>query len=140
MVLVGTGPQEAMLRERAPLNVTMLSSVTDPELRALYAKARALIAASFEDFGLAPVEAAAFGVPVIALRYGGYLDTVVEDTTGVFFDVAEPGPIARAVRACTDMVFDADKIQQHARQYDEDHFRARMCALGCENPAAESRS
>jgi glycosyltransferase involved in cell wall biosynthesis len=137
LVLVGTGPEEGVLRERAPANVTLLGSVTDPELRALYANARALLAASFEDFGLTPVEAAAFGVPAITLRYGGYLDTVVEDTTGLFFDVAEPGPIARAVRAFSDRVFDARKIRQHARQFDEDHFRARVCALAGTNPVAE---
>jgi glycosyltransferase involved in cell wall biosynthesis len=139
LVLVGTGPQENVLRQRAPVNVTLLRSVTDPELRALYANARALLAASFEDFGLTPVEAATFGVPAITLRRGGYLDTVVEDTTGLFFDVAEPGPIARAVRAFSDMAFDVGKIQQHARQFDEDHFRARVCALSGTNPVPESK-
>ena len=59
---------------------------------------RALVAASFEDFGLTPVEAAAFGTPTVALRYGGYLDTVIEGTTGVFFDTPTASSIADAVR------------------------------------------
>ena len=55
------------------------------------------MAASYEDFGLTPVEAAAFGKPTAALRWGGFLDTIVEGTTGVFFDEPEPQLIAEAV-------------------------------------------
>ena len=55
-------------------------------------RASALVAASYEDFGLTPVEAAAFGRPTAALRWGGFLDTIVEGTTGCFFD--EPTPEA----------------------------------------------
>ena len=56
-----------------------------------------LVAASYEDFGLTPVEAAAFGKPTAALRWGGFLDTTVEGETGVFFDEPEPALIAEAV-------------------------------------------
>ncbi len=56
-----------------------------------------LVAASHEDFGLTPLEAAAFGVPTVALRGGGYLDTIVEGETGLFFDRPEPDDIAAAL-------------------------------------------
>ena len=57
-----------------------------------------LVAASYEDFGLTPLEAAAFGKPTAALRFGGFLDTVSEGETGVFFDDARAaGDIADAL-------------------------------------------
>ena len=47
-----------------------------------------IVAATDEDFGITPVEAMAAGRPVIAFRGGGYLETVIEGRTGVFFDKA----------------------------------------------------
>ena len=69
----------------------------EPELRWLYAHCQALVAASYEDFGLTPVEAMAFGKPSVALRYGGFLETVIEGETGVFFDQPTGPAIAHAV-------------------------------------------
>ena len=43
--------------------------------------------------GLAPLEAMAFGRPVAVLRAGGFLETVVEGETGVFFDRPEPADV-----------------------------------------------
>ena len=86
LVIAGTGPMEHALRLRATSNVTFTGIVTDPQLRWLYANCRALIAASYEDFGLTPLEAASFGKPTAALRWGGFLDTIEEGRTGVYFD------------------------------------------------------
>ena len=86
LVVVGTGPESEALTAAAPANVTVLGRVADEELRWLYAACLGLVAASYEDFGLTPIEAAAFGRPTAALRWGGFLDTVVEGTTGLFFD------------------------------------------------------
>ena len=77
--------------------MTFLGRVDDDELRWLYGACIGLVAASYEDFGLTPVEAAAFGRPTAALRWGGFLDTIVEGETGVFFDEPEPAAIAAAV-------------------------------------------
>jgi len=98
LVVVGAGPDAVRLRARAGRNVRFLHDVTDAQLRWLYSAARALIAASFEDFGLTPIEAAALGTPTVALRHGGYLDTVIEGSTGRFFDDPAAAPIATAVR------------------------------------------
>ncbi len=86
LVVVGEGPGRAALEASLPGNVRLLGEVSDARLRWLYASCAGLVAASREDFGLTPVEAAAFGKPVAALRWGGYLDTVVPDVTGVFFE------------------------------------------------------
>ena len=93
----GAGPLADELAATSPANVVLLGKVDDAELRWLYGACLGLVAASYEDFGLTPLEAAAFGRPTAALRWGGFLDTIVEGETGVLFDEPEPGAIAAAV-------------------------------------------
>jgi glycosyltransferase involved in cell wall biosynthesis len=126
LVVVGSGPEEPKLRALACPNVEFLASVSDDELRWLYAHAQAVIAASYEDFGLTPIEAAAFGVPTIALRYGGYLDTVIEGTTGAFFDAPEPVAITHSVRGFDRGAFDARAVRAHALTFSEVNFQTRL--------------
>jgi glycosyltransferase involved in cell wall biosynthesis len=67
--------------------VEFIGRIPDEELYQYYGKCKAFFAlATDEDFGVTPVEAMAAGRPVIAFRGGGYLETVIEGKTGVFFD------------------------------------------------------
>ena len=101
--MVGAGPLADEVAATAPANVTVLGHVSDASLRWLYRESAGLVAASYEDFGLTPVEAAMFGRPTAALRLGGFLDTTVDGSTGVFFDEPDPRLIAAAVdRLCRD--------------------------------------
>ncbi len=128
LVVVGRGPEERRLRELLPANVVMLSGLSDAELRWLYAAADLLLAPSYEDFGLTPLEAGAFGTPVVALRAGGYLDTVVEGRTGVFFDAPTSGGIRAAVQRATGRDWDHAAIRAHAGTFTEDRFVERLRA------------
>ena len=101
LVVVGRGPLAARLRAAAGPNVLLLEGVSDAELRWLYARARALVAPSHEDFGLTVLEAAAFGTPAVALRRGGYLDTVREGVSGVFVEQPTATAIAETRRIAT---------------------------------------
>jgi glycosyltransferase involved in cell wall biosynthesis len=132
LVVVGDGPERSRLAAGAPENVRFLSEVDDSTLRWLYASCGGLVAASREDFGLTPVEAAVMGKPVAALRFGGYLDTVIEDVTGVFFDVADPAAIAEAVEALVTRNWDADGIRVHAEAFSEQRFVERIRAIVAE--------
>ena len=77
------------------------SPTPSPEL---YSHPAARGAGSFDDFGLTPVEGAAFETLTNALRFGGYVDTVIEGTTGVFFfDVSVPSSFVDAVKAKADV-------------------------------------
>jgi glycosyltransferase involved in cell wall biosynthesis len=126
LVVVGEGPEGARLARYAGANVSLLGTVDDDELRWLYASCRAVVSASYEDYGLTPVEAAAFGKPAVVLRDGGFLDTVVEEQTGVFFDRPEPCLIAGAVRRLIAGTWPRSFLRAHAAQYDEAHFIRRL--------------
>jgi glycosyltransferase involved in cell wall biosynthesis len=129
LIVVGSGPEERHLRATAPLNVLLLGSVSDTQLRWLYANTVGLVAASFEDYGLTPLEAAAFGKPTAALRWGGYLDTVREGETGVLFDRPEPARIRRAVIELVKGTFPEVELRAQASAFSEQRFIDRLRAL-----------
>ncbi len=105
-----------------------LHGIPDAELRWLYAHCAAVIAPSHEDFGLTPLEGAAYGRPALTLRGGGYLDTVVEGVTGAHFEEPTPELIAEAVAADLGRTWDPEPIQAHARSFSEEHFARRLRA------------
>ena len=129
LVLVGSGPEETALRELASSNVTLLGTVSDEQLRWLYRESGALVAASHEDFGLTPLEAAGFGHPAAVLRWGGFLDTVEEGGTGIFFDSPNPDAVADAVRQLRGHRWDASRIRAHAERFSEARFIDRIRAI-----------
>ena len=95
-----------------------------------------MVAPSFEDFGLTPLEGALAGKPTVALRAGGYLDTVAEGTTGVFFDQANPASLRAAVVAALSSPWEEDRIRAHASLFSEERFAQRLREVAGEELAA----
>lgn len=126
LVVVGVGPMRARLEATAPANVSFAGEVDDATLRWLYRSASALVSASYEDFGLTPVEAAAFGKPSAVLRWGGFLDTVAEGETGIFFDDLLARSVADAVRRVRAGAWDPGHLRAHATRYAPEGFAARL--------------
>jgi len=128
LVIVGSGPESERLKETAPDNVKFLENLLDSEVSACYSGAKALIAASYEDFGLTPLEAAVFGVPSIVLREGGFLDTV-STRSGLFFDEPTSDSVRTAVERFDAMQFDPEEIESLASRFTADAFSARLMAI-----------
>jgi glycosyltransferase involved in cell wall biosynthesis len=135
LALAGSGPDEALLRSSAPGNVRVLGRVSDEELRWLYHGCRGLVSAAYEDFGLTPLEAAAFGKPSAVLRFGGFVDTVREAETGVFFEEPVAEAIAAAIDTLRERTWDDDGIRAHAAGFSESTFLERMQAIVLEQDA-----
>lgn len=100
--IVGIGRERARLEAMAGRTVTFLGHVDDAELASLYARARAVVVPSEEDFGLAAAEALSCGTPVITVREGGAAEVVEEGVTGECFGAATPESLADAVRRFLD--------------------------------------
>ncbi|MBS9537654.1 glycosyltransferase [Micrococcus luteus] len=122
LVVIGKGPEEARLRAMAGEDVVFGQDLTDTQLRWAYAHATALIAASHEDFGITPLEASAWGVPTVALRAGGYLDTIVEGINGVFVQEPTVDAVAEGVGRLLAHDWDRGAMQAHAERFSEVEF------------------
>jgi glycosyltransferase involved in cell wall biosynthesis len=129
LVVAGTGPDGPALAAIAGANVTFAGRVDDSTLRWLYANCAGLVAASYEDFGLTPLEAATFGKPVAALRWGGFLDTVVEGRNGIYFEVPTPAAVVEAVRDVLKTRWDPDTIRAVAERFSERRFIERIQSI-----------
>jgi glycosyltransferase involved in cell wall biosynthesis len=99
LTIVGTGPDEARLRQMAGPSVTFAGNIDQPALREMYRAAAALILPGEEDFGIAPVEALACGCPVVALARGGATETVEHGVTGILVHVLTADAFGDALSA-----------------------------------------
>jgi len=126
LVVVGRGPLHDELAVALPPNARLLSGLDDAQLRWVYAHARALIAPSFEDFGLTPLEAGAYGKPTLALNGGGYLDTITPGRNGSYFETPDAESIAEAVRRNESIQWDTQRIIACAAAFGEDRFITRL--------------
>jgi glycosyltransferase involved in cell wall biosynthesis len=122
LVIAGTGPERRRLETGAPANVFFAGEANDSKMRWLYANCEALVAASYEGFGFTALEGNAFGKPALVLRSGGFLDTIVEGESGLFFDVPEPRAIAGAVKEFRSMTWSAELVARNAARFDEQSF------------------
>jgi len=75
-----------------------MHGVTDDELNELYKNAKAFMFASVDDeFGIAPVEAMGYGLPVIAYRSGGIKETVKDGLNGFLFDKLDKASLVKKI-------------------------------------------
>lgn len=126
--VVGTGSQRDFLREEArqatqdPEQIQFLEGLSDAELRSEYRSATLLVFPQVEDFGIVAVEAQACGLPVAAFRAGGALDSVVDHTTGVFFDTQTPEAIMGAAKRCSALGDMATACRANAERFSVERF------------------
>lgn len=134
LVVIGGGPLLDELRRRGGPNVELPGSVSRGEIIERLARARSLILPGVEDFGITPLEAMALGTPVVALRAGGVLDSVVEGRTGIFFDRAEVDGLRRALDEVESRQWDRAVLRARAAEFSRDRFlrefSSRLSALG----------
>lgn len=127
--IVGDGRDRATLEAKAGPTIRFLGRVSDAELRDLYARCRAALFMSEDDFGIAQVEAQAAGRPVIAYAAGGVFDTVVADETGIYVREQSVEGLIDAFRRFEQMRFDSSRIVAHAARFSRGRFERELAEL-----------
>lgn len=125
LVIIGTGSQKYKHRK----NINFLGKVDEIELVKYYKNAKALIMPQEEDFGIVSVEAQSYGVPVIAYKKGGALDTVIDGVTGVFFDEQNIESLTRAIAKFEKISFNRNTLITNAKRFSGEVFRKEFLKL-----------
>ena len=123
LIITGDGPERKRLESVALPNISFLGHVSDEQRKGLMSRAKAVIVAALEDYGLVPIEANASGTPVVAYGAGGVLDTQVPEKTGVFFYRQSPEALHQALLKASAIQWDHLKIREHVLEsFTEDVF------------------
>lgn len=124
--IIGIGPEFEYLKERVlskkQVNISFLGNVSE-ELRInLLAGCKALILPGEEDFGITPLEAQAFGKPVIAYGKGGALETVQDGVTGLLFNEQTPESLLEATERLENSHINRLDCIQNAARFSKEVF------------------
>lgn len=129
LIVIGEGSERAAMEAKAGPTVEFLGRQPFRVLKDHYERCRAFLFPGIEDFGITAVEAQAAGAPVIAIREGGALETVVEGQTGVFFDQQTADSVADAITRFENELsrYSASECRANAEKYTNEIFRTRLC-------------
>lgn len=120
--IVGDGSQFKKLKNLANKNIEFTGFVDSKGVYENIKFAKGFIHAGIEDFGIAPIEAQACGTPVIAYGFGGVLETVIDNETGVFFYNHNADDLVESITNFEKINFDYKKIRENALRFSKDNF------------------
>ncbi len=124
--VVGSGRGLKELQEKAGPTIEFLGYVNDAELPGLIARAAMYLMPGEEDFGIAPVEANACGVPVVAYAAGGALDVQVDGQTGCLFKEPTIDSLCEAIERAYSISWDTEVIRRNAMRFDVETFKRKI--------------
>src|SRR3989344_6203269 len=131
--VAGTGPELDNLKKLAGKNIEFLGWVSDEERIKLLSNAKALIVASEdEDFGITSIEAQAVGTPVIAPKSGGFLETVLDDKTGILYGgqgMVNEASLMEALEKFDPSQFKAEDLRKNAEKFGKVRFKKEILEL-----------
>ena len=130
LVIIGEGSEKEKLQKIANKNIQFKSCKSWSEVEFYFLKTKALLFPGEEDFGMIPLEAMAYGIPVIAYGRGGALETVVENrkevekSSGIFFHEQSLSSLEKAIRdfEAIESRFKSKWIIKHAKKFREKNF------------------
>jgi glycosyltransferase involved in cell wall biosynthesis len=127
LIVIGTGIEEKNLKNLAKKNIKFLGKVSNEELHETLSHAKGyLFPVKEEDFGIAPIEALSHGIPVLAHRSGGPLETIIENKDGLFFDEINLESLTSKFvefdKKINENFFDRKEISERAQKFNEKYF------------------
>lgn len=126
LTVIGTGPETTKLKSIAGPTITFTGFASEQIIIDLARKSSAFLFPSEEDFGIAPVEAMALGLPVIAYKSGGALDYVIPGKTGEFFENQTVANIVEVLQNFKPRTYHTKDIRHKAEQFSAQNFRTNL--------------
>lgn len=131
LVVIGTGIEENNLKKIAHKNITFTGKISNEMLHEILSNAKGYIfPVKDEDFGIAPVEALSHGVPVLAHRSGGPLETIKEGKDGLFFDEIDLNSLSNKFiefdKKIDEGFFNREEISERAQKFNENVFKEKL--------------
>ncbi|MCB1167019.1 MAG: glycosyltransferase family 4 protein [Leptospiraceae bacterium] len=105
-VVAGSGPEYSYLNELCKIHrrqgqISFTGFLSDAELGALFQNASLFVdpgRVAPDNYSFTVMEAAQFGLPVVAVSGGGMDELVVDESTGLLADEGSPEALARCIR------------------------------------------
>ena len=133
LVIIGAYDDKAYtdrLKSTAPKNVEFLGPVSDENMVDLYSRCKAVIQTSVdEDFGQVPIEAMASGKPSIAVKEGGFVETIIHGKTGILVDQPYVKNLAAAIKNFDRYKFDPKLCRKRAEMFSEERWIKNLKAV-----------
>lgn len=125
--VIGTGPELARLEnivyeKGGSSQIEFLGNVDDDTVVEVLSGAKALVIPGVEDFGITSLEAQALGKPVIALKAGGNLETVIDKKTGILFDKQSKENLSAAILKLRSLKINSEDCKQNAYCFGKESF------------------
>lgn len=99
------------------LTVILHENITDTALTELYGEATLTVClADLEPFGLTPLESMAMNTPVVAVREGGYRETIQDGVQGVFARSLRSDHLADAITRAQGMTLRTGSLREYVKK------------------------
>ncbi|MFH1827292.1 MAG: glycosyltransferase, partial [bacterium] len=133
--IVGRGRDLIYLKEIAGDTIKFVEKVDDTQLKNLLSGAKAfLFAAVDEEFGIAPVEAMGYGLPVIAFSSGGLKETVEDGVNGFLFNNLNIDDLIKKIKKLEKMT-DTEYLNmreasyRESKKYSQENFKKNILSF-----------
>lgn len=129
LTIIGRGPETTKLQAIAGPTVRFTGFVPDNKLPELAGESDLFVFPSEEDFGIAPVEALALGLPILAYDSGGAQDYVIPGKTGDFFGEQRVSSITDALKKFKPSSYKPAQLRKTAESFSGEVFRHKLTAV-----------
>lgn len=133
--IIGSGRDKIRLEKLAGNNVEFLENIPDHMFAKVYKNAKAFLFASLaEEFGIAPIEAMGYGLPVIAYSSGGLKETVEHGKNGYLYSKLNATSIVEQIENFEELT-ENEKIEmkknarKSAEKYSFEEFKKQILKI-----------
>ncbi|MDD2270152.1 MAG: glycosyltransferase [Candidatus Dojkabacteria bacterium] len=104
-------------------NIEFVGKVSEQKKWELLSNSKGFLATGIEDFGIFPLEAVSSGTPVLALRNGGYLESIKEGINGVFYSSNKPSLFKGGLQKLKGKKWNVEEVSKSSNKYNEERFK-----------------